>query len=334
MNMQSRTARLVFLALAIIGLISILGLAIWGTVRLATSLNNANPFSRLAVFIASVTLKKEIIRQDLVINASPSMVETGQEVALSWQSNINVGMLGAYVLTYPCNTGVTLKLPSNDTISCDAAFNLWSKTEITLIPTLTVENPVDLAITIAFVPQGATASTMNRTIAVTVTPLEKPATTDKPKTSATNPTTLTPGAETRSTYSINGNITPGTGAADLAISIVDTGIINDATNVFTHATSVASSNQRTGIIFDVINLGGVASQQWSFAASLPVAGGEFKADIQDPIPASTKVRYTMGFRDLASQGTNTIIIRLDPNNQISDSNRANNTASTTIYRAY
>ena len=231
MNMQSRTARLVFLALAIIGLISILGLAIWGTVRLATSLNNANPFSRLAVFIASVTLKKEIIRQDLVINASPSMVETGQEVALSWQSNINVGMLGAYVLTYPCNTGVTLKLPSNDTISCDAAFNLWSKTEITLIPTLTVENPVDLAITIAFVPQGATASTMNRTIAVTVTPLEKPATTDKPKTSATNPTTLTPGAETRSTYSINGNITPGTGAADLAISIVDTGIINDATKI-------------------------------------------------------------------------------------------------------
>jgi len=334
--MQSRIARLVFLSLAIIGLISILGLAIWGTARLATSLNNANPFSRLAALIASITLKKEIIRQDLVINASPSMVETGQEVTLNWQSNINVGMLGAYVLTYPCNTGVTLKLLSNDTISCDAAFNLWSKTETTLTPTLTGENPVDLAITIAFVPQGTTASTMSRTIVITVTPLEKPAatSTNKPKTSTTNSTTLTPGAEKRSIYSINGNITPGTGATDLAISIVDTGIINDTTNVFTHTTSVASSNQRTGIIFDVINFGGVASQQWSFTASLPVAGGEFKSDIQDPIPASTKVRYTMGFRDLASQGANTIIIRLDPNNQISDKDRTNNIASTTIYRAY
>ena len=198
--------------------------------------------------------------------------------------------------------------------------------------------PVDLKIEIGYIPQGGVEITESGIATLTIAPKGStgtPANENKKTASGTgNGAALTPGQQKSKVYVTGGNSAPiGTGAANLSIEIIDVGIINESTNVFQHATSV-SQNMRAGTVFDVTNRGGVASQPWTFRALLPVASGAFRSDTQDPLAPGSKVRFTIGFKDLTNAGNNSIIITVDPDNQLSDADRTNNTASTSIYRSY
>ncbi|MFH0988200.1 MAG: CARDB domain-containing protein [Parcubacteria group bacterium] len=145
---------------------------------------------------------------------------------------------------------------------------------------------------------------------------------------------LTPGQEMAKIYPVSNNTIAGKTGVDLSVSIIDVGIVTEPANTFTHADTTMASNERSGIVFEVTNIGNTASGMWYFHASLPVPGGDYNSDRQDSIPAGGKVRYTIGFQGLISQGENKAIITIDPSNQIPDANRANNTATATLYRGY
>ncbi|MBI2096980.1 MAG: hypothetical protein HYT40_02385 [Candidatus Sungbacteria bacterium] len=332
---KDRIIRLGLLIFAAIGLLAVLGFGIWGAIKLAAGFPSPKTaLTRLASLVSGVTLTRERIAPIATVTVDPKAVTTGNTFTIAWERGGNDENIGAYELTYPCDTSATLQLPSGETIQCNALFNLWSKNSMTLAIISKSLSPVNLPISIYFTAQGKSEPVLVGTGNITVTPKQEILpNANVPPAPKPEPAILTPGTETTNTYFIGSQTKIGSGAADLTIQIVDVGIINEATGIFTHATSV-NPNQRAGIVFDVTNIGGVPSQQWKFQAALPAAGGNFTSDTQDSIAAGARIRYTIGFRDLNHRGENTAVITIDPHQQISDVNRANNTASTTIVRDY
>ena len=329
--------KIAILGLAAVGLIAVFGLAGWGVSK-AVKNAQVHPLRSLASLISSITLRKEIIEPSVVITLSEKVVESGESIDATWTyDGFRAG--GAYVLSYVCQDGASLALESNEVIACNSPFNLWSRNSISLVPTLKGEAPIDLKIEVGYIPQGSTMITESGIAVLTIAPKgsqEIPAEDNNSQTatSGSSNAALTPGQQKSKVYLTEGSVAPiGTGAANLSIEIIDVGIINESTNVFQHATSV-SQNMRAGTVFDVTNRGGVASQPWVFRALLPVANGNFRSDTQDPLAPGSKVRFTIGFKDLTNAGNNSIIITVDPDNQLSDADRTNNTASTSIYRSY
>ena len=330
MTDRTQFIKLAIIIFAVIGLTAVLGLGIWGAAKIAKTLPSpAGAISRLASLISGITLTKERVESASNVTADPKAIISGETFTLEWRAP-NKGTAGIYELEYDCNTSLTLALPTGEEILCNAPFNLWSKETIRLAAISKSEAPAELSIAINFIAQGTNVPAKVGSANIIVSPKE-----DTPKAAGAPPkaAALTAGKEKISARLVDGIVPSVGGAANLAIQIADVGIINETTGVFTHATSV-SANQRAGIVFDIMNIGGVPSSQWRFRAALPAAGGDYLSDAQDPIGAGTKVRYTIGFKDLTKTGENAAAITIDPSQQISDADRANNTATTTIVRNY
>lgn len=143
---------------------------------------------------------------------------------------------------------------------------------------------------------------------------------------------LVTGNASSKTYSGNG-FTPSTHFPDLAIQIVDTGILS-GNDIFTHATSV-EPGQRGAVVFDVKNIGGSVSPEWNFSAKIPTPSADFTSETQFALAPGEGIRFTMAFSNLQSNGTNTVSFAVDPNTKIpNDPDRKNNTASATLFRDY
>ena len=327
---QARIIKLLILIFAVVGLIAVLGFGVWGIAKIAKTLPSpAGAVSRLASLISGITLTKELVESASNVTADPKTIISGETFTLEWRAP-NKGTAGIYELEYDCHAELTLALPTGEEILCNAPFNLWSKETMGLTAISKSEAPAELSISINFIAQGTNVPAKVGSANIIVSPKE-----DTPKAAGAPPkaAALTAGKEKISARLVDGIVPSVGGAANLAIQIADVGIINETTGVFTHATSV-SANQRAGIVFDIMNIGGVPSSQWRFRAALPAAGGDYLSDAQDPIAAGTKVRYTIGFKDLTKTGENAAAITIDPSQQISDADRANNTATTTIVRNY
>ncbi len=135
-------------------------------------------------------------------------------------------------------------------------------------------------------------------------------------------------------YLVNGSnfsIVPG-GIPDLAVQIIDTGIINDAGN-FVHSTSTGQ-NQQTGVVFDVWNFGTAISGPWRFLVELPTLAGNFSSELQNSIAPGEKIRFTIGFRYLRDAGLNKIKIIIDPQKELKETILTNNTDEVTVTRNY
>jgi len=243
MNFDQKIVRILIVAFAVIGAVIFLFAGIYGFAQLVKNTGLKNEFSQFADFLASITIKKEVINlkpEPFLINATST-----------------------------------------------------ENTKVSEFPKLPTANIVK-------------------------NPLNK----------------LTPGPETTKIYPIPNNSVSGKNGVDLSISIIDVGIVTEPANTFTRATTTMSTYQRSGIVFEIVNLGDAASGLWYFHASLPVNGGDYNSDRQDSIPAGGKIRYTIGFQGLLNQGENKAEIIIDPAHQIPDTNRANNTATAILYRGY
>lgn len=119
---------------------------------------------------------------------------------------------------------------------------------------------------------------------------------------------------------------------DFAVTMVDAGIIT-AGGDFRHATSV-SRGEEPAIVFDIANIGTAVSERWQFTAVLPTFGGQFTSQSQLPLAPGDRVRFTLGFRDLARQGENAAVITIDPTNSLKDRNRTNDSAMARFFRNY
>ncbi len=125
-----------------------------------------------------------------------------------------------------------------------------------------------------------------------------------------------------------------TGNADLSVRVLDTGVVNRSTGVYTAQSSVGSSD-RVGIRFVVTNSGTTPTGTWKFHATLPATDSRVASYDSDPEPSlnpGQSMTFSIVFETLQNYGSNTATITVDSANQVGESNENNNTTSVNIVR--
>lgn len=328
MDFYSKWFNVTLKLFAAFGVVSLLFFLIAG---LTSVLMGNPPLSLLSSLFSHFFLARE----SLSLTVSPQSVTSEEKFALSW---VHKGKKddGSYFLKFKCQDDIGLKLDSGEVVPCGANFRLASSSLVSLLPVSTADAPVRLEIELGFERAGEENIGLSANAAVAVRPKVKNSA-DKTKAEParrTTPPVLTPGSPTVKVYPVSSpaRVVPG-GVPDLAISVVDTGIIRASNGEFAPASSTPP-NTPTGIVFEVTNLGTAVSAKWNFVANLPIYDGYFVSDLQEPIAPGDKVRFTLGFSNLKNRGANTAVLTIDPQNELRDANRENDHAAAKIIRDY
>jgi hypothetical protein len=130
---------------------------------------------------------------------------------------------------------------------------------------------------------------------------------------------------------------PTSGESDLAISSAQAGYVSSNGQFIESSNIPYGSNAAVNL--SVINQGGQASGEWSFSANVEGSSGYQygnynnasynSGDLQSLQPGATQ-SFIINVSQL-SQGQNSLLITVDPNDQTQDANRSNNTATVQIY---
>lgn len=335
MNWSASWVEKVTKILAGIGVAALLGFGIIGAVNILRQ--PADTFRALAALFT-------FSREKIAVTADPATIDSGGILVVRWQYE-GKREDGSYQLSYPCRGDFDLvAVASGEAIACNAAFPLGMEHSVSLIPRLSGESPINIPLSISFTENGVSRPALTGAAVIVVTPSEVavPAAagaTPPPPTPAPGAGTgvkLTPGTPKRTIYPERRSTSTApvlaNGISDLAIEIIDTGIIDDATGNFNHATSVSKIEQ-AGVVFDVFNIGTAVSLPWKFSAALPIYDGFFLSDTQSPLAPGERIRFTIGFKLLKTQGANVAVFTVDPTNSIKDKNRANDSAQATVVRS-
>lgn len=157
-------------------------------------------------------------------------------------------------------------------------------------------------------------------------------------TAATSSQTKTAGPEQKHLYSLgtttiaSGNTNTGTAPkqTDLSVKILSIGTVDKTTGVYTQTTALRASD-RIAVHFSVENIGTKESGAWNFAAPLPTFPWYiFQSDYQESLKPGDRIEFTIGFDNIEKADGNVVRINVDPNNQVNEASKTNNTASTTI----
>ncbi len=121
------------------------------------------------------------------------------------------------------------------------------------------------------------------------------------------------------------------GLPDLAIAITSKGIQDPTTGKFIETNNV-QPNDRVIINFIVTNQGSRASGSWTLRAQLPAydAADRLKTINGVSIPAGQAISGQVYFDRVQIAGNNNVILTIDPNGSISESDKSNNVAQVVI----
>lgn len=149
------------------------------------------------------------------------------------------------------------------------------------------------------------------------------------------PTPVKPvaGTQTTSVTEISGSSAPValSGLPDLSVKINQIGYLATTSASSFVASSTVPVGSRPAVSFTIKNVGTNASGAWRFSASIPTQTAYvYQSPAQQTLAPGDSIDYTLGF-DQAISGTNKIIsITANFDNTITESSKANNTASTSI----
>lgn len=120
------------------------------------------------------------------------------------------------------------------------------------------------------------------------------------------------------------------GLPDLSVSVIATGIVNSA-GVFVPQ-STAYPGQRVAAEVYVTNVGTNVSGSWILRANLPTntPGEVFTSNPQQSLAPGDSAKLTLAFNDLINASVSSMIIVVDPYNQIPEANKSNNQATATF----
>ena len=120
------------------------------------------------------------------------------------------------------------------------------------------------------------------------------------------------------------------GKPDLAVKILETGVIDKVTNVFTATTSLRSVD-RIAVRFSVENLGTKETGNWYFNAVLPTYPSYiYSSSSQISLKPSDRIEFTLGFDRVEKKDGNIVVINIDPANSIFEASEDNNIARVTL----
>ncbi len=270
--------------LAIIGLIILVIIIVWGLVHLAEL--SSGWFSSLFEKSAST----------IQIDA-PSDAVAGAPVSVSWQYSTSA--TGTYAFLYQCQNGLQFALinTANNTASgipCGAAFNVTPVSNgIQLLPLLSGTTSASVPFTIIFTPTTGAAVEGSATITIHPGSSTAPSAPSQPaKTTATQSAPST-------SYSARRSYAP----ADLAVTI----------------TAESVDQYGNGIVtFNVSNIGGSRSGSYYFSAQLPTSSpAPYTSSLQAPLAAGGYIVDTLRFTQAVS-GTFSVALQANDYNQNND----------------
>lgn len=226
-----------------------------------------------------------------IIVTAPAQVTTGTPLAISWKYDTSTR--GTYAFLYQCVEGLQMTVGANK-IPCGAAYTLGNATgTATMIPTLTGTNSLKSNISVLFIPSevGTTGPEASGSAAVQIvsgsvgTPVvtPKPTPTSKPK-----PTSK---PVSKPTYVASKPAS----AADLSVRIVAVGVIDSYTGAFVKRAPYSPS-EISAVQFDIQNVGGSHSGQYTFQAQIPTSQPyTYSSQAQPSLAPSAHVVNTLRF---------------------------------------
>ncbi len=341
---QKRLSNAAIRALAIVGVIAIVLLGLWGTIQAVRLMPNVfSALASAAVSVSSIFVPAEHIE----ITVADHTVASGKPFTLSFMKT-GGSSRGSYSFLYDCRDGVSFKASDasgsyKDTF-CNTPFNFnGATTDVRLVPLSVKNRYIDVPLRVRFTPEGKTVPSSESFVTLTIANdslTGSPATTGTAggagSTGKTGGSVLRhPGVPTSGTYVITGgtNTTASNpyGRVDLSARITEIGVIDPITNVFTN-TGVVHRGQRAAVRFVVENLGDKTSPYWNFNAVLPTLPYYiFSSDMQQPLNPGDRIEFTLGF-DSADPSVNDsqFVVNVDPSSAIPESTKVNNIARVTL----
>lgn len=348
--------------LAVIGLIAVVSLGIWGIVGLGRSVAGIIPTED--AFLA-VTLRA-LFPADNAIEASVSdaTIESADDITLSFTHE--GGENGMYALSYACVDGVRFEMVEGDGTA--RGFDCASVENTPAIDTESEEKNVrlraysdnnrfaDASLSVIFTPGNGGERVVSDPVSLTIfnadvsnsrgalaenegaeeaEPEQIGGNTTAPGTQTGGTFAPVRGEESNRTYTYGGGASAGTaisdpfGDIDLTVRILETGILNE-NNIFVPKSPIAKTDHGA-VRFEIVNVGTKNSGAWTFSASLPTDPGHlFSSDPQVSLSPGERIEFTIGFDRVEDGPTGTISITADAKGELADVNRGNNGVNQTI----
>ena len=300
---------------AIIGLIILIVIVIWGLVHLA-GLSQGWLSGLFGGGGSKVTV------------TAPAQVTANQPFNVSWKYSTDEK--GNYAFLYQCKSGLTFKSDSRR-IPCGTAFTVGPTTTLTITPTLEQIASTSVPITVVFLPsatssphvQGSATVVVRSTALAQSDPQTQPAN-QVPTPVAQTPVATTPEPEptiTSSEQTYTSAATP----TNLTVRIIAIGVIDRSTGMFVNR-SPMYVDDIAAAQFDISNTGGSTSGTYYFSSNLPTATGYvYNSPAQSPLGSGDHVVNTLRWTSSAQYGTFTVQVTGG-----GDSNTSDNFASATI----
>ncbi|HWP61558.1 MAG TPA: CARDB domain-containing protein [Candidatus Paceibacterota bacterium] len=317
---ESRTMNVVSNTLAIIGFIILAIIIVWGALHLI-SLSRSSLSSLFASPAPTISV------------TAPQSALSGQPVHISWKNSSSVS--GSYAILYGCVAGFSFGTPSMNgamnTVPCGKAIGVGSSTAATMMPVLSSKTPLSVPVTVIFTPSAAGSAQSEGSVSISVMPsgvaqTTQPAVTPKPVTKPAPKPTYSSGSTSGSSNLV---AHAASGPADLSVTIIAVGYIDPSSGALL-TNRAPNAYDTTAVEFDIANIGGSTSGNYSFQAHLPtVSGYTYTSPLQVSLRPGAHVVSTLRFTGL-SAGGGMITVIADPNGAVNDSNRSNNEAAQNV----
>ncbi len=353
-NISERIASRLLRLLAIVGLIAVLAIVVWGIVQGVRLLPNADKNITAAVSAIKGVFKKAP-EESLLFELDRRTFNVGDNVNLSW-SYTGENEPENYLFSYKCDSDITLTVMLDNgwtNIACGEDVKI-DNTNISIIPNNDKARFSDTEITIkgSNLKDSTTISVINKDIyGVSDKGLDKKDTADVKK-EVKDVTPVTPKNNTVSTKSGSGSVKNNTPPAkstnkstavteiytkkpsDLVMNIEETGIVIDVSgeNKF-FPVSPIPVNKVAAVKFTVTNRGGKKSGGWVFKAELPIDGDsdyKYISPIQEGLAPGMQIEYTLAFDELLNKDKGLIKLEIVPSDNTDKTSNNKDTAILSI----
>jgi hypothetical protein len=289
-----------------------------------------NIMSRISSSLSAALYSVFVPVENATMTVDKKIINSGEDFTISFKKGDLTN--GIFTVSYACNSDVELaSIETNGLkkIDCDTSYYLLdNETAIKIRPT-TSESVVRLVVNGAFENNDtqktesigvARVTVKNDALGVVIT---NPIATSTNNNSNSNNQNIAP---------IYNPVLPPTyyGKPDLAVRILQTGILNQYNNVISNRNQFTYSDM-VGIKFEIRNDGEANTGPWYFTATLPsLSTPVYTSNTQMSLRPGESIIFTLGFSDLTNQRIGIITINADPRNTVAESIEYNNILTQTI----
>jgi len=254
------------------------------------------------------------------VTTDRKIINSGEEFNITFKKATETP--GLFTVSYACDPNVNLfsvETSGLKEIDCETPYYLLENETAIQIRPITKDNVVRLVIDGSFENNDDQKSEKVGVVRITVKNDSVGTVTDTP---TKTPPTVNPVAPKIPATNISAPTYYG--KPDLAIRVLQVGLLNNGTNFITTQNQFTYANM-VGIKFEVRNDGSTNTGLWSFTASLPsLSTPIYNSSTQISLRPGESIIYTLGFSNLTNQSTSLITINVDPQNSVSENIEYNN----------